>query len=139
MIEIGSQKQLFLDDYLIESMTGVQRTLNPAIKPRNNPVIRPDRPWEGNNLHYGCVFYDEEQGLFRLWYTASTVTPSKTVRLFTQPDAGLTATPLEQEKPNSTEPIVCYATSTDGYSWEKPSLGLVKFNGSWENNILIVD
>ena len=139
MIEIGSQKQLFLDDYLIESMTGVQRTLNPATKARNNPVIRPDRPWEGNNLHYGCVFYDEEQGLFRLWYTASTVTPSKTVRLVTQPDAGLTATPLEQEKPNSTEPIVCYATSTDGYSWEKPSLGLVKFNGSWENNILIVE
>ena len=139
MIEIGSQKQLFLDDYLIESMTGVQRTLNSATKPRNNPVIRPDRPWEGNNLHYGCVFYDEEQGLFRMWYTASTVTPSKTVRLFTQPDAGLTATPLEQEKPNSTEPIVCYATSTDGYSWEKPSLGLVKFNGSWENNILIVE
>ena len=136
MIEIGSQKQLFLDDYLIESMTGVQRTLNPATKAQNNPVIRPDCPWEGNNLHYGCVFYDEEQELFRMWYTASTVTPSKTVRLFTQPDAGLTAAPLEQEKPNSTEPILCYATSTDGYSWEKPSLGLVKFNGSWENNIL---
>ena len=136
MIEIGSQKQLFLDDYLIESMAGVKRTLNPATKVQNNPVICPDRPWEGNNLHYGCVFYDEAQGLFRMWYTASTVTPSETVRQFTQPDAGLTAAPLEQEKPNSTEPIVCYATSTDGYNWEKPSLGLVKFKGSWENNIL---
>ena len=136
MIDIGSQKQLFLDDYLIESMTAVKRTLNPATKPPNNPIIRPDRPWEGNNLHYGCVFYDEEQALFRMWYTASTVTSSNTVRLFTQPDAGLTAAPLEQEKPNSTQPIVCYATSRDGYNWEKPPLGLVKFNGSWENNIL---
>lgn len=71
-----------------------------------------------------------------MWYTASTVTPSDTVRLFTQPDAGLTAAPLEQEKPNSTQPVVCYATSRDGYNWVKPSLGLVKFNGSWENNIL---
>lgn len=64
MIEIGSQKQLFLDDYLIESMTGVERTLNPATKVQRNPVICPDRPWEGNNLHYGCVFYDEAQKLF---------------------------------------------------------------------------
>lgn len=30
MIEIGSQKQLLLDDHLIESMTGVNRVLNPA-------------------------------------------------------------------------------------------------------------
>ena len=47
MIEIGSQKQLFLDDYLIESMTGVQRTLNPATKAQNNPVIRPGLPVGG--------------------------------------------------------------------------------------------
>ena len=46
-------------------MAGVKRTLNPATKVQNNPVICPDRPWEGNNLHYGCVFYDEVQGLFR--------------------------------------------------------------------------
>lgn len=136
MIEIGSQKQLFLDDYLIESMTSVKRTFNPAAKAPNNPVIRPDQPWEGNNLHYGCVFYDDEQKMYRMWYTASTVTPSETVRLFTEPDAGLTEAPLQQEKPHTTEPIVCYATSTDGYNWDKPSLGLVKFNGSWENNIL---
>lgn len=136
MIEIGSQKQLFFDDYLIESITGVEQTLNPATKVQHNPVIRPDRPWEGNSLHYGCVFYDETQGLFRMWYTASTLRPSKTVRLFTQPDAALTAAPLEQEKPDTTEPIVCYATSTDGYNWEKPSLGLVEFDGSRENNIL---
>ena len=92
MIDIGSQKQLFLDDYLIETVTGVKRTLNPATKAPNNPVIHPDQPWEGNNLHYGCVFYDNEQRLFRMWYTASTVTPSEAVRLFTQPDAGLTQT-----------------------------------------------
>lgn len=66
MIEIGSKKQLFLDDYLIEGMTAVKQSLNPAIKAHNNPVIRPDQPWEGNSLPYGCVFYDEDQGLFRM-------------------------------------------------------------------------
>ena len=32
MIEIGFKKQLLLDDYLIESMTGVKRRLNPTTK-----------------------------------------------------------------------------------------------------------
>ena len=32
MIEIGFKKQLLLDDYLIESMIGVKRRLNPATK-----------------------------------------------------------------------------------------------------------
>lgn len=31
MIEIGSQKQIFLDDYLIESMTGAKEINNDTI------------------------------------------------------------------------------------------------------------
>ena len=31
---------------------------------------------------------------------------------------------------------ICYATSHDGIHWEKPSLGLVEFNGSTNNNIV---
>ena len=30
-----------------------------------------------------------------------------------------------------------YATSSDGIHWTKPSLGLVSFNGSTENNIIV--
>jgi hypothetical protein len=30
---------------------------------------------------------------------------------------------------------ICYATSRDGVTWEKPDLGLVEFNGSKSNNI----
>ena len=32
--------------------------------------------------------------------------------------------------------VVCYAESTDGINWEKPSLGLVEFDGSTDNNII---
>ena len=32
--------------------------------------------------------------------------------------------------------VVCYAESKDGIHWSKPSLGLVEFNGSKENNII---
>jgi len=31
--------------------------------------------------------------------------------------------------------VLCYATSKDGVSWEKPALGFVEFNGSKKNNI----
>ena len=31
---------------------------------------------------------------------------------------------------------VCFATSKDGYNWEKPNLGLVEYNGSTQNNMV---
>jgi len=33
---------------------------------------------------------------------------------------------------------MCYATSMDGIRWEKPSLGLVEFDGSKDNNIVLM-
>ena len=48
MLNIGSTKQLFFDDYLIESLVNAKQGLNPAVKVDDNPVIRPERPWEGN-------------------------------------------------------------------------------------------
>ena len=31
---------------------------------------------------------------------------------------------------------VCFATSRDGYTWQKPNLGLVQYNGSTDNNVV---
>ena len=31
---------------------------------------------------------------------------------------------------------ICYATSRDGISWDKPELGLVDYEGSTANNIV---
>ena len=68
LIDIGSTKQLFLDDYLIESMTNLRQVLNPAVKADRNPVITPEMPWEGNNTRPLKVMYEEDEGLFRMWY-----------------------------------------------------------------------
>jgi hypothetical protein len=35
--------------------------------------------------------------------------------------------------------VLCYATSKDGVTWQKPDLGLVEFNGSKHNNIVRLD
>src|SRR6476620_6079 len=55
-IEVGPQKQLFLDDYLVASTTNVFRRMHPAEKSRSNPVILQTEPWEDPlNILYGSV------------------------------------------------------------------------------------
>ncbi len=117
-IPIGREKQLLWDDYLIETLHNTGFVLNQAEKAPNNPVIRQDRPWEGNLIRVATVFYDEDQGRFRLWYTSENVKPSPGDRW------------------ERSGQIVCYATSRDGYRWTKPNVGRVDFNGSTRNNIL---
>ena len=92
--------------------------MNPATKATNNPVISRDKPWEGNYLHYTTVFYDEQEKQFRLWYSNRHLKP------------------VAEDNPIETSGGECYATSKDGFHWEKPVLGLVEFEGSKQNNIL---
>ena len=72
-LEIGSEKQLFLDDQVIESMEPrVFRLLNQPIKYRENPVIPLGTDWEqkGGLSHggdAGTIFYDEDQKLYRFY------------------------------------------------------------------------
>ena len=125
LTHIGTQKQLFLDDHRVESLKHAAFVLNPAKKYRDNPVYRREHPWEGNAIHYGAVIYDERDQLFRMWVQNHHFTGEERVIKKT---AG--------SVPAGTGKRWLYATSTDGYHWEKPDLGLVEFEGSIKNNIL---
>ena len=74
MIEIGSAKQLFFDDFLIESLTNAKQGLNPAVKVDDNPILRPERPWEGNFMRPNTVIFDPIDQIFKMWYSSSTTT-----------------------------------------------------------------
>jgi len=112
--DVGSQKQLFIDQHVVDEMVGVSQVLNPAVKHEANPLLVPEFPWEfaptrdggrnGSIQFYGTVLYDEEEKTFKMWYMA--------------------------------QGGVCYATSRDGLEWEKPRLGLAEFEGSKQNNIV---
>jgi hypothetical protein len=66
-IEVGSRKQLFLDDYLIAKTANISRTIHPAEKSRNNPVLRQTEAWEDPfNIVYGSVTRDGQQ--YKMWY-----------------------------------------------------------------------
>ncbi|MEX0727115.1 MAG: hypothetical protein WD065_12640 [Planctomycetaceae bacterium] len=118
-IVIGAERQLFVDDELIASMDGIERRINPAKKHPANPLIVPDKPWEGSNVFFQFVLRDEETGKFRMWYSCSPA--------FTLPDG------------KRAPWMGCYAESDDGVHWEKPNLGLHEVEGSRENNVLISD
>lgn len=100
-------RELFMDDIRIEEMIDVQRVVNPATK--SKVLINPTEPWEGNSSYiYGTVLENEPAGSgYRMWYTAY----------------------LKEHY------YLCYATSKDGVTWQKPKLGVFEFNGSKENNI----
>ena len=129
MLDIGSTRQLFFDDYLIESLVNAKQGLNPAVKVDDNPVLRPERPWEGNFMRPGKVIFDPIDQIFRMWYSSATIT----VRMENgKPVPGGAAGFLLDQRGD----VTCLATSEDGIHWERPSLGLVEFQGSTDNNIL---
>ena len=129
MIDIGSTKQLFFDDYLIESLTNARQALNQAIKVDANPVLRPERPWEGNTMTPIKAFFDHKDQVFKMWYTSLT----SSVQLENGKPVSGGAAGLHLDLGGR---VTCLATSDDGVRWERPSLGLVEFEGSKDNNIL---
>jgi len=111
-IDVGSRLELFVDDYLIETISGARRTLNQPT-PRELVMVH-DEPWEGNISACHTVFQDGD--LYRMYYRGA------------QYD-------LDDEK--IVHQVTCYAESRDGIHWSKPDLGLAEFQGSKKNNIIL--
>src|SRR5262245_5686616 len=62
--EVGSRRELFVDDWLIDSLEGASLRLHPP-QPRE-VALRLDAPWEGPTSHYAAVLHDGDA--FRLYY-----------------------------------------------------------------------
>ena len=95
-IMIGG-KQLFVDDYIIEELKGVQKVLNQPAKHPMNPLLVRDKPWEVEEPDYTTVMYDEQEKVFKMWYAMHN--PKRKL---------------------SSEQFLAYATSKDGIRWTKP-------------------
>ena len=57
VIDIGSRRELLIDDFLVDSLTAsaVQRLHHPV---RKEIAIVHDAPWEGNGGGYHAIFHD---------------------------------------------------------------------------------
>jgi hypothetical protein len=116
-IAIGSRRELFVDDALVERLEGKAELRLHHPRPEGVVLVH-DAPWEGSGSGYHSVFQDG--GLYRIYYKAWHLEVSrKTLR------SG--AHPL----------YCCYAESDDGIHWRKPELGLFDHGGSKANNIVM--
>jgi hypothetical protein len=95
-IDVG--RQLFVDDFLIETGT-LTRVFHMPQKYTGNPVLKPETELErnpGKNAaavpKSGGVWWDPAEKIFKMWYEAGWIH------------------------------TICYATSKDGLTWERPSL-----------------
>ena len=115
--DIGSRRELFVDDALIQRLDGGAQLRLHSPVPREVVLVR-DAPWEGAGSGYTSVFHDGTR--YRMYY--------KAWQRLVGPGA-----------PNTDgNPLLCaYAESDDGIHWRKPELGLHAFNGSTANNIVI--
>ena len=119
-------------NFAVRACKGVKDTVNgPFFK--EDFFSEPARKWEVRyDNGYPNLFYDPIAGLYRLYYTL----------ISTDPDSA--NTPLEARDGKQYTPrgdritSTAYAESKDGIHWEKPSLGLVEFEGSKDNNLLMM-
>lgn len=114
VFDVGSKRQLFVDQRFVEESDGIVLTVNEARK-HPEPVLVADRPWESMCLG-GYTTILEENGLYRLWYEA-----------------------YASHYKEDYDARLCYAVSDDGIHWKKPELGLFEFQGSKDNNIVFED
>ena len=116
--DIGARRELWIDDRLIERLSGrAERRLHHP-QPQEI-VIEHDAPWEGGGSGYHSLFKDGD--LYRLYYKAWQ----------------LEGSPKNPYTGDADAHRLCYAESTDGIHWRKPELGLVDYQGSKANNIVI--
>jgi len=105
-IEVGIQKQLLTDDYVLSHRFNVHREFHAAEKVNDGkPLLIREKPWERANLfQVASVHHDGSRFQMNYGYVG----------------------PVE---------YCCRAESTDGIKWNRPSLGIVEFANNRDNNL----
>ncbi len=129
-------RYLLLDSRIIESKKNVQLTVGVVQKDKNNPLFKEDKPWEPRfDNPYSSVIYDDEEKIYKCWYSIFIKSGPKGKF----PGEGLASDKRAwvNWREGRRSFGVCYATSKDGIRWVKPELGIVEFQGSKKNNIVL--
>jgi len=111
-IDIGTRVEMLVDDWLIDPALNRGVTLELQTPVRREIVLTTDQPWEGIFSAYFTIFQDGPR--YRLYYRGSG--------------------PVGD---SSDQQVTCYAESDDGIHFDRPNLGLVEYNGSEDNNIVV--
>ena len=118
-LHIGTERQLFLDNFILDHLDGVRREVCPPTKAAEPLLTWSDLPWEQVQFNPGTagVVHDPDDGKFKMWYWQ-----------------GLTNDPF------NTGQALCYAESSDALHWEKPLRDdCLPFQGHTATNIVHPD
>ncbi len=117
-INIGSRRELMVDDHLIDRMEGADLRLQHPT-PRETVMVF-DRPWEGAGCGYVTVF--EDDGRYRMYYKSWHL--------------GVGEDGVENRGVATSDLRVCLAESDDGITWERTEVGVFEHEGATANNIV---
>jgi hypothetical protein len=108
-LRVGTAKQLFIDQRFIEKSRGVALVVNSPRRTGEKLVVA-DKPWEDYWIG-GYTSVIQEGPRLHLWYETADLRGTDGV---------------------------AYASSTDGgATWSKPDLGIIDYQGSTANNLVI--
>lgn len=111
MINIKNRRECFFDNFLIdEENTTAEKRLHKPV--RKGVILELNKPWEGRYTTFFTPIYAEEK--WRMYYVTQVYRADESVQKF-----------------------VCYAESDNGVDWIRPDLGIVEFEGSVHNNIIL--
>jgi hypothetical protein len=111
VIQIGTRRHLFIDDYIFDKHDNICFAVNQPIKTCEK-LVAAEQSWEEVMIGPYCTVMDDD-GRYRMWYES-----------YAKKDSG--------------EPLgfLCYAESEDGIHWRKPDIGKIPHAGSLKNNIV---
>ncbi|MGI9242547.1 MAG: hypothetical protein ACR2RV_17245 [Verrucomicrobiales bacterium] len=121
-LNIGSRRELFVDNYIIGALRGGANRhmfeMTPATIETKDVAMTYDADWEGPWCRYAK--YIQEGGVIKAWYMGHHTYQWN-----------------EDRKIHGGR--LCYAVSKDGRTFQKPNLGLYNWLGSKSNNVLFDD
>ena len=120
-MDIGSQRQVLWDDYIIDTdgTTAVLSVNHPQVA--DTPIFTFDAPWEGDSCDYfSIISIPQEDGstLYRMYYNGWKVD--------------------EVEQSGTSAIKICAIESTDGINWYRPNYGLHSYEGEDNTNIVMM-
>ena len=110
---LGAAREVIWDMDRISVLSGGAKLTLHHPQQREIALVH-DAPWEGNVCCYHTVLRDDKN--YKLYYRGSA---------YMMPGA-------------KKHEVICYAESDDGIHWRKPNLGICKYEGSTENNIIFL-
>jgi len=138
---VGSQSQLFIDDYFVDGWHGIELFTNPPQK--EGKALFPEKPWEAYRICASAVLQDGDN--HRMYYNCiSGLRPSQGGQIECEHCGRMVRdntilckcgwAPYEGAAADCEN--AAYAESTDGLHWERPNLGLREFRGITDTNII---